>query len=90
MYSQLEQLKTLIDEENHPYFSDVYLTEKLKELSIGKDMYNLARELCIIKAGIEGIKLGDITIPSPREYFLMLASQYRKSHTGVVIRADER
>ena len=49
----------------------------------------LAKELCIIKAGIEEIKLGDIIIPSPRDYFLMLASGYRRNYTGVVVRADE-
>lgn len=83
----LERLKNLIDEENYPYFDDGYLLEKLDtDITIEK----LARDLCLIKAGIEEIKLGDITIPSPKNHFLMLASGYRKNHTGVVIRADER
>lgn len=82
----LERLKSLIDEENYPYFKDGYLLEKLKtDITVEK----LARDLCLVKAGIEEMKLGDIIIPSPRNHFLMLASGYRKSHTGTVKRADE-
>ena len=83
----LERLKNLIDEENYPYFDDGYL---LEELNADIIVEQLARDLCLVKSGIEEIKLGDIIIPSPKDYFLMLASKYRKNHTGVVIRADER
>lgn len=86
--TELEKLKSLIDEENYPYFTDEYLSNELNKA--GVTIESLARDLCLIKAGIEEIKLGDITIPSPKNYFLMLASKYRNNHTGVVIRADER
>lgn len=88
----LEKLKQMIDEENYPYFTDEYLQSRIDEIDVeyGVTLESLARELCIRKAGIEEIKLGDITIPSPRDYFLMLAGGYRKNHTGVVVRADEQ
>ena len=91
MMTDLEKLKIMIDEENYPYFEDEYLEMRIKEIGTeyGRTLKGLARELCIIKAGIEEIKLGDITIPSPRDYFLMLASGYRTNQTGVVVRADE-
>ena len=87
----LRRLKSKIDEENYPYFTDEYLQGRISDL---KDFENevdtLAKELCIVKSGIEGIKLGDIEIPSPKQHFLTLASRYRKSLTGTVERADER
>lgn len=84
--TELEKLKGLIDEENYPYFGDSYLQARIDDTD---DLYQLARELCLVKAGIEEIKLGDVTIPSPRQHFLMLAQQYRRNMTGVVVRADE-
>ena len=88
----LEKLKIMIDEENYPYFTDEYLKARISEIGTeyGTTLKGLARELCIIKAGIEEIKLGDITIPSPRHHFLMLAGGYRKNQTGMVVRADGR
>ncbi len=87
----LNKLKMMIDEENYPCFEDWYLGERLNEIKGDEDALNkLARELCLTKAGIVEIKLGDITIPSPREHFLMLAQRYRKNHTGMVVRADEQ
>ena len=85
----LEQLKQLIDEANYPYFEDTYLQARIDELGESPNLYPLARELCLIKAGIEEIKLGDVTIPSPRNHFLMLANKYRANMTGVTVRADE-
>lgn len=82
----LEKLKSLIDEDNYPYFTDLELQARIDE---GTDIYALARELCLIKAGIEELRLGDILIPSPRSHFLTLAAKYRNSQTGVVTRADE-
>lgn len=86
----VEKLKIMIDEENYPCFEDWYLSERVNELKGSTDDINkLARELCLIKAGITEIKLGDITIPSPKTHFLRLATKYRMNHTGVVTRADE-
>lgn len=85
--ANLEKLEQMIDEENYPYFDVEYLLSRLEET---EDITALARELCIQKAGIEEIKLGDITIPSPRKHFLMLASKYRANQTGTVVRADEQ
>ena len=84
--TDLERLKELIDEANYPYFEDVELQRRIDE---GIDLYVIARELCLIKAGIEEMKLGDVVIPSPRSHFLMLAQRYRQNRTGVVVRADE-
>ena len=79
------KLKRLIDEKNYPYFSN----RELQGYLGGTDnIYQLARELCLIKAGIEEIKLGDVVIPSPRRHFLMLAGRYRQNQTGTVVRAD--
>lgn len=90
--SDLERLKDMIDEENFPYFEDSYLVGKLDEIDEdeGITIQDISRELCLVKSGIEEIKLGDVTIPSPREHFLMLAARYRNNCTGVVTRADEQ
>ena len=89
--TDLEKLKGLIDEENYPYFTDDYLQSRLNAIEAEGLTFNaLVKELCIIKSGIEEIKLGDIVIPSPKRHFLILASQYRASHTGTVVRADEQ
>lgn len=90
--TDLEKLKQMIDEENYPYFSDEYLQSRIDTIGVeyGVTLESIARELCIIKAGIEAIKIGDITIPSPRDYFLMLASRYRTNRTGTVTRKDEQ
>lgn len=90
--SDLDKLKGMIDETNYPYYDDAYLLARIGEISVdyGVTMESIAKELCINKAGIEEIKLGDITIPSPKKYFLTLASKYRSNHTGVVVRADAR
>lgn len=89
--TELEKLKGLIDEENYPYFDDGYLQARIDQIDQveGITLESIARDLCLIKAGIEEIKLGDITIPSPRNHFLMLASKYRSNMTGVTVRADE-
>lgn len=90
--SKLEKLKEMIDEENYPYFDDEYLQARIDQIGQveGITLESIARDLCLIKAGIEEIKLGDITIPSPRNHFLMLASGYRTNQTGVVVRVDGR
>lgn len=89
--TDLDKLKDMIDEENYPYFTDVYLQSRLDSIGDeGQSFESLIRELCLTKSNIEEIKLGDIIIPSPRKHFLMLASQYRKSNTGTVVRVDGR
>ena len=89
---KLEKLKEMIDEYNYPYFDDWYLQARIDQIGVeyGITLESIARDLCLIKAGIEEIKLGDITIPSPRNHFLMLAAGYRTNHTGVVVRVDGR
>lgn len=91
IYKDFIKLKQMIDEENYPYFDDEYLFARLEQIDKeeGITLESIARDLCLIKAGIEEIKLGDITIPSPRKHFLMLASEYRSNMTGVTVRADE-
>jgi hypothetical protein len=88
----LEKLKSMIDEENYPYFDDDYLQSRIDEIGVeyGATLKSIAKELCLIKSGIEEMKLGDIIIPSPRNHFLRLASSFRNNMTGTVVRADER
>lgn len=90
--TDLEKLKLMIDEENYPYFTDNYLQARLNQIGVeyGITLESIARDLCLIKAGIEEMKLGDIIIPSPRNYFLMLSSGFRSNQTGTVVRADGR
>ena len=90
--SDLDKLKDMIDEANYPYYDDAYLMTRIEEIGVdyGASMESIAKELCINKAGIEELKLGDITIPSPKRHFLTLASKYRTNHTGVVVRADAK
>ncbi len=85
LVSDLDKIKYLINEKDYPYFSDTELQDRLDDTD---DLYNLAQELCLIKAGIEEMRLGDVVIPSPRRHFLMLAAKYRGNHTGTVVRAD--
>lgn len=87
----LAKLKEMIDEENYPYFDDEYLQARIDQIGQieGITLESIARDLCLIKAGIEEIKLGDIIIPSPRKHFLMLANKYRANMTGVTVRVDE-
>lgn len=89
---KLTKLKDMIDEENYPYFTDEYLQSRISGIDTehGVTLKSIAKDLCLIKSGIEGVKLGDVEIPSPRNHFLMLASGYRKNHTGVVVRVDGR
>ncbi len=92
MDDRLNQLKDMIDEDNYPYFDDYYLLKRIEQIdrNEGITLESIARDLCLIKAGIEEIKLGDVVIPSPRNHFLMLASGFRTNQTGVVIRVDGR
>ena len=86
--SDLQRLRSLIDEDNYPYFSDAELQARIDEAGEEPDLLAIARDLCVIKAGIEEIKLGDVTIPSPRLHFLALAAKYRRNLGGTVVRAD--
>lgn len=90
--TDLEKLKVMIDEENYPYFTNEYLNGRIAEIGVeyGVTLNSIAKDLCLQKSNIEEIKLGDIIIPSPRNHFLMLASQFRVNRTGTVVRADER
>ena len=90
--TDLEKLKGMVDEENYPYFDDSYLSSRLEQMETEKGitLNSIAKELCLTKSGIEEMKLGDITIPSPRNHFLGLASGFRSNKTGTVVRADER
>lgn len=83
----LAELKLLIDEQNYPYFDDAYLQARI---DLGGDLQALARELCIQKSGIPELKLGDVTIPSPRQYFLDKAARLRGNLSGTVVRSDGR
>ncbi len=87
----LEKLKIMIDEENYPYFEEWYLLDQLAEIDPHNkiELNNLVKELCLKKAGIPELKIGDVTIPSPKDHFLNLAQRYHINQTRVVTRADE-
>lgn len=90
--NKLDILKSMIDEENYPYFEEEYLESRIAQIDMLEDITieSIARELCLLKSGIEELKIGDFIIPSPRKHFLVLANKYRNNHTGVVIRIDGR
>lgn len=98
--TDLKKLKQMIDEDNYPYFEDDYLQDKIDQIGTNDITLNsIAKDLCFIKSGIEGIKLGDIEIPSPRQYFLNLYAKFRSDsiasdprggQTRTVTRADGR
>lgn len=71
---KLETLKNLIDEENYPYYEDSFL---LSQIDNTNSITDLAIKLCLEKSGIPDIKLGDVTIKSPKEHFLRLVQLYR-------------
>lgn len=90
---KFEKLKIMIDEENYPYFSDSFLQLQLEELKEDNNitLENIARDLILIKAGIEELKIGDVIIPSPKNHFLRLSQKYRNisgNGSRVVERAD--
>lgn len=89
--TDLELLKEAIDETNYPYFTDEYLQGKINDTG---NVYEAAKELCLVKAGIGELKLGDVTIPSPRDHFMLLSKQIsrrsRLNQTRVVVRYDEQ
>jgi hypothetical protein len=88
--ADLADLKLMIDEANYPYFEDDALEAEIDKIGTvaGVTLQSIARDLCFIKAGIQEVRLGDIVIPSPREYFLRLSRKYRTNQTGRVARAD--
>ena len=90
-------LKELIDEDNYPYFTDTYLQQMVNKIGIerGVTIESIAYDLIMMKSGIPEIKLGDVTIPSPRDHFLMLARNLRGSNRRAgssrnMVRADEQ
>lgn len=71
---KLNLLKKLIHEGSYPFFTDSYLIEQIET---GEDLINIAIRLCLEKSGIEEMKLGDVTIKSPRQHFLNVISELR-------------
>lgn len=86
----IDEIKDIIEEENYPYFTDDYLIEKI---SMMKDKDSLVKELLLKKSSIPEIKLGDLTIPSPSNHFLLLYKNYtlglRENQTRIILRADQ-
>lgn len=95
---KLKLLKELIDENSYPIFDDDYL---LPIISNGVNILEIAVDLCYRKAAIPDIRLGDVTIQSPRNHFMAMARRYenmeldekgnlkpRKSKARIVVRAD--
>lgn len=84
----LEQLKFNLREKASPYFEDEELNYLLEKNN--NDINKATYEGLIIKSEDDSIALpGGLNVPSNRNYWLSLASQYRGNITGVMKRADE-
>lgn len=84
----LKKLKENLMEEKYPFFSDDELERIYTEC--GGDITDATYKALIIKAECDGLRLPDMTLDSSRRYWLSLASLYRRSRTGMVIRGDGR
>ncbi len=73
---KLKLLKKLLNERDYPFFEDGFL---LSLVSQNDDVLGIAVRLCYEKAAIPDMKLGDITIKSPKDYFMSLASRLKNS-----------
>lgn len=65
----------LIDENIESPTTDIEFIEQLLELD--PNPYSVATQLCIKKANIPDIKLGDIEIKTNQKYWYTLAQRYR-------------
>ena len=74
---KLNKLKILIDEGSYPFYEDDYL---LSLIETNEDIYSIARTLCFQKASVPEIKLGDVTIKPPKDYFYNLAASFRNKY----------
>lgn len=84
---KLNQLKVNILEEQFPFFTDEQLISLLD--SNGWDVGMASYKACQLKAQIDGIKLGPLTIESNDEFWLKLARMYQPVRTLGLQRADE-
>lgn len=71
---KLNLLKELLNERDYPFFEDGFL---LSLVSQNDDVLGVAVRLCYEKAAIPDMKLGDITMKSPKDYFMSLASRLK-------------
>lgn len=82
----LKTLKLNIREEQYPFFSDEELEKILADC--GFDIADASYRALIMKAENDSMHLPDIDLESSRQYWLSLASLYRKNRTGFVKRGD--
>lgn len=81
----LEKLKILIQEEAYGLFTDEELEEYLKEITVDNkvplaELYKLAGRLALLKSGMPEVRLGDISIKPPMQFFQHLASEYEQRY----------
>lgn len=87
----IEELKEILDEAQYPYYTDEELEKKLVLINANTNKrHKIIRDMLLAKASIPAIKLGDVEIPSPANYFIIKSQNYRKSMTGTAVRADGR
>lgn len=82
----LKTLKANLREEQYPFFSDEELEKILADC--GFDVNSASYRALIIKAENDSANLPDIDLESSRQYWLTLASLYRKNRTGFIKRGD--
>lgn len=75
-------LRSILREEDTPYFSDediaFYLAQNKNNVSA------TAYQMLIVKAESSLIPLPGITLPDSSAYFRRLAAQYRPNHSGTL------
>lgn len=74
---KLKLLKNLINEDSYPFFEDSYLLELIEN---EKDLFIIARNLAFQKASVPEVRLGDITIKPPKDYFYQIAASFRNKY----------
>lgn len=80
--SSIEDLKTVLREEDIPFFTDKELDFYLREN--GGDYKATAYQCLLIKAENTSLSISGLSSGDTSKYFRRLASQYRPRNTGVL------
>lgn len=80
--SNLEDLKTVLREDDVPFFTDKQLEFYLKEN--GGDYQATAYQCLLIKAEDTSLSVSGMTLADSSKYFRRLAAKYRPNNSGVL------
>lgn len=80
--SDLEKLKTILREEDIPFFTDDQLLFYLAEN--GNDLKKTAYHCLLIKAEDTTLSISGYTASDSSRYFRRLASKYRPNNSGIL------